>query len=83
VTYTVVWEPDAIRMTSGFLSDDSDGVNQLMDAVDLLANDPRPPGAVRYGSDNLHRLHAGRYRVFYEILPAEKEIRVVHVGRVT
>lgn len=81
--YTVAWEPVTIDVTSGFLADDAHGVRHLMDAVDRLADDPYPPESVRYGADTLRRLHAGRYRAFYEISPTDAEIRIIHVGRVT
>jgi mRNA interferase RelE/StbE len=83
VTFDVIWEPEAILIGSRFLSDDPVGVSRLMDTVDLLADDPRPANSVRYGSDDLRRLHVDKYRVAYEIFPAEYEIRIVHVGRVT
>lgn len=61
--------------------DDPDGLRQLMDAVDLLADQPRPPGSAEYGSPNLRRMHVGRYRVMYEITEATVTIVVIHIGR--
>lgn len=52
-----------------------------MDAVDLLADQPRPPGTTAYGSPDLHRMHVGRYRVLYEITDATVTIVVIHIGR--
>jgi len=39
----------------------------VLDAVDRLADEPRPAGSFPYGSPDLRRLRAGRYRVMYEI----------------
>jgi mRNA interferase RelE/StbE len=39
----------------------------VLDAVDRLAEDPRPAGSFPYGSSDLRRLRAGRYRVLYEV----------------
>ena len=39
----------------------------MLDAVGRLAGDPRPAGSFPYGSPDLRRLRAGRYRVMYEI----------------
>ncbi|MFJ5546481.1 type II toxin-antitoxin system RelE/ParE family toxin [Streptomyces sp. NPDC093225] len=63
------------------LKDDPDGLRQLMDAVDLLANQPRPEGTTPYGSPDLRRMHVGRYRVLYEITEATVTIMVIHVDR--
>lgn len=52
-----------------------------MDAVDLLADSPRPPGTAEYGSPDLRRMHVGLYRVMYEITEAAVTIVVIHLGR--
>jgi mRNA interferase RelE/StbE len=53
-----------------------------MTATDLLADGPRPAGSFPYGSEDLRRIRVGRYRVLYEIYPADQVIMVLHVGRV-
>ncbi|ALO05766.1 Plasmid stabilization system [Streptomyces venezuelae] len=63
-----------------FLEDDPDGLRQLMDSGDLLADQPRPDGSAEYGSPDLRRLHLGRYRVLYEITEATVRIVVIHGG---
>jgi hypothetical protein len=40
-------------------------VAALWDSVSQLADEPRPPESFPYGSPDLRRLRAGRYRVFY------------------
>ncbi|MER6394288.1 type II toxin-antitoxin system RelE/ParE family toxin [Streptomyces sp. NPDC001523] len=67
MTYAIVWDEAAIDAATRFLKDDADGLRHLMDAVDLLADQPRPEGSAPYGSPDLRRMHVGRYRVLYEI----------------
>ncbi|MFD7628995.1 type II toxin-antitoxin system RelE/ParE family toxin [Streptomyces sp. NPDC059851] len=81
MTFTIVWDEPAIDAAARFLKDDPEGLRQLMDAVDLLADQPRPEGTTPYGSPDLRRMHVGRYRVLYKITEATVTIVVIHVGR--
>ncbi|MFD8375361.1 type II toxin-antitoxin system RelE/ParE family toxin [Streptomyces sp. NPDC059688] len=81
MTYSIVWDEVAIDAAARFLKDDPEGLRQLMDAVDLLADQPRPEGSTPYGSPDLRRMHVARYRVMYEITEATVTIVVIHVGR--
>jgi mRNA interferase RelE/StbE len=81
VTYSVTWDPPAVIAASRYLADDPVGLTQLMDAVELLADDPRPPGSFPYGSEDLRRVRAGRYRALIEIDPRERTVTVLHLGR--
>jgi mRNA interferase RelE/StbE len=44
VTYEVVWSERALEQAADLLADDLEGLAQLPDAVELLADDPRPEG---------------------------------------
>lgn len=81
MNYTIIWDEAAVNTAARFLKDDPEGLRQLMDAVDLLADQPRPQGTIEYGSPDLRRMHVGRYRVLYEITEATVTIVVIHVGR--
>ncbi|MGW7549744.1 type II toxin-antitoxin system RelE family toxin [Streptomyces rimosus] len=81
MTYEIIWDPAAVDAATRFLKDDADGLRLLMDAVDLLAAQPRPTGSAEYGSPDLRRMHVGRYRVLYEITEATITIVVIHIGR--
>lgn len=83
MTYEIVWDEHAINAAVRFLKDDADGLRLVMDAVDLLAVDPRPAGSAEYGSPDLRRMHAGRYRVMYEITDNTVTVVVIHLGRTT
>ena len=79
--YQVNWEVQALDRTAGFLSDDLAGVRRLWESVSRLADEPRPPESFPYGSPDLRRLRAGRYRVFYAIDERRKLVQVNHVAR--
>ena len=70
----------AISQAAAFL-DDPQGTRAVLDAIDRLADDPRPAGSFPYGSPDLRRLRVGRYRVLYEI--TEDAIAVRHIARGT
>jgi mRNA interferase RelE/StbE len=79
VSYQIDWEIDALDQAAGFLGDDPIGVAALWDSVSQLADEPRPPEPLPYGSPDLRRLRAGHYRVFYTI---DEERRVVQIDPV-
>ena len=83
MTFRVVWEPVAVDLAARFLADDPEGLREVFEAVDALADEPRPPGAFPLGTSGLHRLRVGRYRAVYELDEASETIEVRHVGRRT
>lgn len=66
MTLQVVWEEQAVSQAAGFL-DDPEGLKATLDAVELLADDPRPATSFPYGSPDRRRLRVGRYRVMYDV----------------
>jgi mRNA interferase RelE/StbE len=81
VSYQVNWEVQALDRTVGFLRDDRAGVAGLWESVSRLADEPRPRESFPYGSADLRRLRAGRYRVFYTIDEGRKLVQIDHVAR--
>lgn len=73
----IVEEP--VSLSLGRYLDDPVGLRDVLEAIDALADDPRPPSSVPWGSV-LSRLHIGLYRVLDEI--EETTIWVRHVDRV-
>ena len=53
----VVYEEKAISQAAGFPGD-PEGLCEVLDAVDRLAEDSRPAGSFPYGSPDLRRLRA-------------------------
>lgn len=50
-------------------------------AIDLLADEPRPPGCVALaGEDGVYRVRIGSYRILYEVIDAQLLVLVVRVG---
>jgi len=80
VSLRVDYDERAIDQAAAFL-DDPQGMRAVLDAIDRLADDPRPAGSFPYGSPDLRRLRVGRYRVLYEI--TEDAIAVRHIARGT
>ena len=76
----VDYDERAISQAAAFL-DDPQGIRAVLDAIDWLADDPRPTGSFPYGSPDLRRLRVGRYRVLYEI--TDDAIVVRHIARGT
>jgi mRNA interferase RelE/StbE len=68
--------PGTSTSRAAFL-DDPQGIRQVLDAIDQLADDPRPAGSFPYGSPDLRRLRVGRYGVLYEITEDAVAIRYI------
>jgi len=50
-------------------------------AIDLLADDPRPPGCTKLtGEDAAYRVRVSVYRIVYEVLDDRLLVHVVRVG---
>ena len=81
MSYQVNWEIQALDQTAGFLRDDPVGVAALWETVGQLADEPRPRESFPYGSPDLRRLRAGRYRVFYTINEERRIVQIDHVAR--
>ena len=79
MSFQVVFEEKAINQAAGFLADDPDGLRAVLDALDQLVEDPRPPQSFPFGPPDLRRLRVGRYPVLYRI--DGKTISVGHLAR--
>jgi mRNA interferase RelE/StbE len=78
VSLRVDYDERAINQAAAFL-DDPQGIHAVLDAIDQLADNPRPAASFPYGSPDLRRLRVGRYRVLYEITADAVAIR--HIAR--
>ena len=81
--FAIIWEPEALNLATRFLADDPEGLHGLIEAIDALADEPRPQSAARLGSSDLYRLRQGRFRVVYEIDPESAIVRIRHIGHRT
>lgn len=69
---------EEVSLSLGRYMDDPAGLAEVLDALDALADDARPPGSFHRGG--YHRLRVGRYRVLYDV--AEATVLVRHIARV-
>ncbi len=81
MSYELSWSLPALDRAAGYLRDDAEGVEAVLDAADDLPQDPRPDLSTSLGSPDLRRLRVGRYRVLYEIDDERGAVVVVHLGR--
>jgi mRNA interferase RelE/StbE len=78
VTYSVRFAPAAIRQLRKL---DPVGRRRVQAAIDLLADDPRPPAArPLVGGAGEWRVRTGDFRIIYEIYDVEVLVLVVKVG---
>jgi mRNA interferase RelE/StbE len=73
----VIEEP--VSLSLGKYLGDPAGLGEILEAIEALADDPRPAGSAPWGPV-MSRLHIGPYRVLYEI--DETMIWVRRVDRV-
>jgi mRNA interferase RelE/StbE len=80
VSNSVTWEPAALQQAEHFPKDDPQGIGQVFNTADLLADDPRPVGST--GGNNVRRIRIGAYRLMYRIDDGPPVmIAVEHLGR--
>lgn len=80
MTHSIIWEPLATNAAVRFLKDDPVGLAAVYEAVDALAEAPRPSNSTAYGLDT-RRLRVGDYRVLYVIDDEVIHILITHLGR--
>ncbi len=78
MTYEVRLAPAAVRQLRKL---DPPGRRRVQTAIDLLAEDPRPPGARQLvGGAGEWRVRTGDFRIIFDILDGELLVLVVKVG---
>jgi mRNA interferase RelE/StbE len=55
-------------------------VQRILDAIQLLASDPRPPQSKKLSGQERYRFRQGNYRILYSIEDDKLIITVVRVG---
>ena len=53
---------------------------KILERIEALAEDPRPPGCEKLSGQQKYRLRQGRYRILYSVKDDELTIWVVKVG---
>ncbi len=78
MTYEVRLAPAAVRQLRKL---DPPGRRRVQAAIDLLAEDPRPPGARQLvGGAGEWRVRTGDFRIIYDIRDGELLVLIVKVG---
>ena len=78
MTYEVRLAPAAVRQLRTL---DPPGRRRVQAAIDLLAEDPRPPGARQLvGGAGEWRVRTGDFRIIYDIRDGELLVLVIKVG---
>lgn len=78
MSYTVMLSPAAARQLRKF---DPEVRRRIQAAIDLLAENPRPPAATRLvGGAGELRVRTGDYRVIYEIHDGELLVLVLRMA---
>lgn len=75
----VIWHT-AFRNLSALRARDRELFGRTRRAINALARNPRPPGAVPWGASGFYRLHEDEIRVLYEIDDDAAALYVVNVG---
>jgi mRNA interferase RelE/StbE len=55
-------------------------VQRILEKIQALADDPRPPGCQKLTSRECYRLRQGPYRVLYEISDATNVVTIVKIA---
>jgi mRNA interferase RelE/StbE len=55
-------------------------LRKILNRIEALANDPRPPGHEKLTGQERYRLRQGSYRIVYSIQDKELTVWVVKVG---
>jgi len=55
-------------------------LKKILEHIEVLAEDPRPPGCEKLSGLQRYRLRQGRYRILYSIQDDEFTVWVVKVG---
>jgi mRNA interferase RelE/StbE len=78
VAYSITIEPAAMREIKKL---DPRVRQDIADAISALAEDPRPPAAIKLkGSTNSYRARVGDHRILYRISDRELLVLVIRVG---
>lgn len=78
MSYAISYVPSAAKAIRKL---DKSVARRLLEAIDDLATDPRPPGFIQLaGGRGEFRIRVGDYRVVYDVQDGELIILVLRVG---
>lgn len=78
MSYAISYVPSAAKVIRKL---DRSTARRLLDAIESLANDPRPSGCIQLkGGNGEFRIRVGDYRIVYDIQGDELVVLVLKVG---
>jgi mRNA-degrading endonuclease RelE of RelBE toxin-antitoxin system len=76
----VVFRETALHTLARIRREDTDFFARTRRAIASLPEDPRPDGAVPWGTTGIYRLHAEKIRILYEIDEDAAAIYIINIG---
>ncbi len=55
-------------------------LRRIVQKIDNLAIDPRPPSSEKLFGDNIYRIRQGDYRILYTVDDEERVVEIIKVG---
>jgi mRNA interferase RelE/StbE len=80
MSLTVVVQDTVIRTLARIRSEDRDAFIRIRQALSLLADQPRPDGAMPWGSSGIYRWHLPGIRILYEVDDRKSTVYVINVS---
>ena len=77
----VVFRETALRTLARIRDEDGDFFARARRAIAALPANPRPDGAVPWGTTGIYRLHAGEMRILYEIDEDAAAIYIINIAQ--
>ncbi len=75
--FEITFRPSVTKDTKGIPSHD---LKRIIDRINLLADDPQPPGSTKLSGKDYYRIRQGDYRIVYEIIESRLVIVVIKIG---
>lgn len=83
MTLAVVYQQTAVTAMRRLQRADKEAFTRAGRAIAALADEPRPAGAVPWGSKGIFRLHTGDLRILYEVDEEAGAVYITSVGLVS
>ena len=80
MSLTVVFRETALRNLARLRCEDKDAFAKVRSAIAAIADDPRPGGAVAWGTTGTYRLQAGSARILCEVDDGAATVYVINIG---
>jgi mRNA interferase RelE/StbE len=75
--YKIYIKPTAVKELQKIPKRD---VSRIIDKIQSLSSNPRPPGCEKLSADEKYRIRQGRYRIVYSIEDDKLVILVIKIG---